>query len=70
MADVKAHSKEGDAWTVFHGNVVDISEFVARHPGGKAVLQQYAGKVRSLAACCALSATRTANTTSASLRVD
>jgi cytochrome b involved in lipid metabolism len=46
MSEVKKHNKDGDAWVVIHGNVVDVSDFVPRHPGGKAVLQQFAGKVR------------------------
>lgn len=49
MSEVKKHDKDGDMWTVIHGNVVNVSEFVARHPGGKAVLSQYAGKVRAAA---------------------
>lgn len=47
LSEVAKHNKDGDAWTVVHGKVLDISEFLPRHPGGKAVLKQYAGKVRS-----------------------
>jgi cytochrome b involved in lipid metabolism len=42
---VEKHNKDDDAWTVVHGKVLDISEFLSQHPGGKAVLKQYAGKV-------------------------
>lgn len=56
MSEVKKHDKDGDAWVVIHGNVVDVSDFVPRHPGGKAVLQQFAGKVRvtQVVACLSL----------------
>ena len=47
MSEVAKHNKDGDAWTVVHGKILDISDFLPRHPGGKAVLKQYAGKVRS-----------------------
>ena len=46
MSEVKKHNKDGDAWAVVHGNVVNVSDFLPQHPGGKAVLQQYVGKVR------------------------
>ena len=45
MSEVKKHNKDGDAWAVVHGNVVNVSDFLPQHPGGKAVLQQYVGKV-------------------------
>lgn len=45
MSEVAKHDKDGDAWTVVHRKVLNISEFIPRHPGGKAVLKQYAGKV-------------------------
>ena len=51
MSEVAKHDKDGDAWTVVHRKVLDISEFIPRHPGGKAVLKQYAGKVRQSFHC-------------------
>lgn len=51
MSEVAKHDKDGDAWTVVHRKVLDISEFIPRHPGGKAVLKQYAGKVCQLLRC-------------------
>lgn len=45
MSEIAKHNQDGDAWTVVHRKVLDISEFIPRHPGGKAVLKQYAGKV-------------------------
>ena len=47
MEEVKKHNKEGDLWLVIHGNVVDVSDFLPQHPGGKAVMRQYAGQARS-----------------------
>jgi hypothetical protein len=48
LSEVQKHNKEDDAWVVIHGNVVDVTDFLPQHPGGKAILQQYAGKVRHL----------------------
>lgn len=45
LKDVAAHAKEGDVWIVVHGKVYDVSAWVDDHPGGKAVMMQYAGKV-------------------------
>jgi len=36
--DIRDHHRKNDAWTVIHGNVYDISEFVSRHPGGDVIL--------------------------------
>ena len=48
LSEVAKHHNDGDAWTVVHRKVLDISDFIPRHPGGKAVLKQYAGKVCSM----------------------
>lgn len=45
LKEVAKHNKDGDVWTVVHGKVYDISDFLPNHPGGKAVLSQYAGKI-------------------------
>jgi cytochrome b involved in lipid metabolism len=47
FSEVQKHNKEDDAWTVIHGNVVNVTDFLQHHPGGKAILQQFAGKVCS-----------------------
>jgi hypothetical protein len=40
MAEVARHDKEGDAWVVVDGLVLDVSKFVALHPGGHWTLMQ------------------------------
>jgi isopentenyl diphosphate isomerase/L-lactate dehydrogenase-like FMN-dependent dehydrogenase/cytochrome b involved in lipid metabolism/hemoglobin-like flavoprotein/DMSO/TMAO reductase YedYZ molybdopterin-dependent catalytic subunit len=45
LAQVAAHDKVEDCWTVVHGEVYDITGFMEDHPGGKALLMMYAGKV-------------------------
>jgi len=46
LAEVQKHNSQGDSWTVIHGKVWDITEWIPEHPGGAAVLSQYAGKVK------------------------
>lgn len=45
-AEVAAHRRRGDAWTVIRGRVYDVSRYVDFHPGGAAMLLSGAGKVR------------------------
>lgn len=44
-AEVAAHRRRGDAWTVIRGRVYDVSRYVDFHPGGAAMLLSGAGKV-------------------------
>ena len=37
-AECSAHTARDDCWLIVHGNVYDVSPFVAAHPGGAAVL--------------------------------
>ena len=46
LAEVAAHRRKGDAWTVIRGRVYDVSRYVDYHPGGAAMLLSGAGKVR------------------------
>lgn len=39
MEEVAKHSVEGDCWTVIAGNVYDLSDALAKHPGGKTQLE-------------------------------
>jgi len=34
MTDVQAHAKEDSCWTAIDGSVYDLTEWIARHPGG------------------------------------
>jgi L-lactate dehydrogenase (cytochrome) len=45
LAEVGKHNTVEDFWMVIHGKVYDMTDFISHHPGGKAVLKQYAGKV-------------------------
>ncbi|MBN1151167.1 cytochrome b5 domain-containing protein [candidate division WOR-3 bacterium] len=39
VEEVQSHSSEGDCWMVIDGKVYDVTEFVAAHPGGSAILE-------------------------------
>jgi len=45
LMEVARHNTEGDFWTVIHGKVYDLTDFLPEHPGGMAVMKQYGGKV-------------------------
>jgi len=44
MQEVKKHDKETDCWIVVNGEVIDVTSFLNKHPGGKQVLLLWAGK--------------------------
>ncbi|KAJ3325112.1 hypothetical protein HDV06_004868 [Boothiomyces sp. JEL0866] len=44
LADVAKHSTEKDCWVVVNGQVLDCTNFLADHPGGKKAIMIYAGK--------------------------
>jgi predicted heme/steroid binding protein len=44
LEEVKAHNKDNDCWVAINGKVCDLTEFMAVHPGGKAVIMGVAGK--------------------------
>lgn len=41
---VKTHNSESDLWTIYKGNIYDITHFVSEHPGGKNNILKCAGK--------------------------
>merc|ERR1719230_401313 len=45
LEEVGEHRTEDDCWIVVCGRVLDVSDFLPRHPGGKRLLLQYAGAV-------------------------
>jgi len=45
MTEVAKHNTLEDFWTVIHGKVYDLSDFILEHPGGSAIVKPYAGKV-------------------------
>lgn len=44
LDDVAKHNKENDCWVVVNGQVLDVTGFMARHPGGKKAILLFAGK--------------------------
>ena len=50
---LSAHNKEGDAYVGIHGNVYNVTEWMAVHPGGKDVLLVAAGRDVSQVRCTA-----------------
>ncbi|OWB58551.1 oxidoreductase activity protein [[Candida] boidinii] len=38
------HNKPDDCWVVIHGNVYDMTDFIPKHPGGRAPITINAGK--------------------------
>lgn len=42
--DVSRHRTPQDLWTVVDGTVYDLTDFAPEHPGGPAILLQYAGR--------------------------
>lgn len=41
--ELAEHTEEKDMWCAFHGLVYDVTNWVAKHPGGKTVLKSCAG---------------------------
>lgn len=39
LSEISTHNSEQDCWLVINGNVYDVTEFVASHPGGGTILQ-------------------------------
>eukprot|EP00300_Choanocystis_sp_HF-7_P018755 c20128_g1_i1.p1 GENE.c20128_g1_i1~~c20128_g1_i1.p1 ORF type:complete len:472 (+),score=96.52 c20128_g1_i1:61-1416(+) len=43
MAEVQQHTKPGDVWVVFQNQVLDLSSWANKHPGGHHVIMAVAG---------------------------
>ena len=41
---VTQHDKPGDCWVVVDGNVLDVTNFIRRHPGGPVAIITFCGK--------------------------
>jgi predicted heme/steroid binding protein len=44
LADVGKHNKPDDCWVVVNGQVLDVTDFLPDHPGGKKAILIYAGR--------------------------
>lgn len=42
--ELAKHTSDGDCWISLHGLVLDVSDWIAKHPGGRQVIQQIGGK--------------------------
>jgi len=41
--EIRKHNQVNDCWVVINGNVCDITQWLANHPGGQTIPMQYAG---------------------------
>merc|ERR1712232_566565 len=44
MEEVEKHNSRNDCWIVLNGSVLDVTAFLAEHPGGEHVILEKAGK--------------------------
>merc|ERR1719446_1577045 len=44
LTDVAAHNTKTDCWVVVNGQVLDVTKFLADHPGGELAILTFAGK--------------------------
>ncbi|CDR98114.1 cytochrome b5-like Heme/Steroid binding domain containing protein, putative [Babesia bigemina] len=44
ISEVARHKSEHDCWSIYKGNVYDITRYLDIHPGGRQHLLEYAGK--------------------------
>jgi flavocytochrome c len=44
MAEVAKHTSESDCWVVIDNQVLDVTNFLADHPGGKMAIMNFAGR--------------------------
>ena len=58
LADVARHSTPACCWVAIDGRVYDVTAFVEKHPGGKAVLLGVGGRDASKQVCAAVQAAR------------
>merc|ERR1719387_3417739 len=42
--EVAKHNQKGDCWIILHGQVIDVTKFLAAHPGGEPAIMAFAGK--------------------------
>ena len=50
--EVAQHNKKGDCWIILHGEVYDVTKWLARHPGGARIVMHYAGEDATVSGSC------------------
>ena len=50
--EVAQHKKIGDCWIILHGEVYDVTKWLARHPGGARIVMHYAGEDATVSGSC------------------
>lgn len=43
-AEVSKHTTQDDCWIVINGKVFDVTSFLTKHPGGRWIILENAGK--------------------------
>lgn len=46
-SEIAQHKSADSCWLVIHGKVYDVTTFLDKHPGGRAILLKQAGAVSS-----------------------
>merc|ERR1712061_419696 len=44
LDEVAKHTSKSDCWVVVNGQVLDVTSFLAEHPGGELAILTFAGK--------------------------
>ncbi|KAI8338328.1 cytochrome b5-like heme/steroid binding domain-containing protein, partial [Choanephora cucurbitarum] len=44
VEEVSKHNTQDDCWVIINGEVIDATQFLSEHPGGKQSILVYAGK--------------------------
>lgn len=44
MAEINKHNNRDSCWVALYGKVYDLTDFLAEHPAGDAIILKYAGK--------------------------
>ncbi len=42
-AQVSSHNTKGDAWIIYENRILDVSKWIASHPGGEQTILRFAG---------------------------
>lgn len=44
LEEIAKHNLDSDCWLIIHDKVVDVTNYLSKHPGGSQILLDYAGK--------------------------